>query len=277
MALFRDINDLVDANEIISTDRYLGHARDCSDCVYCKSDFIYRRGVWRGEQIKSLRKITPAINLILGHSDKFISSRDLRYFRFLGFSQVFGVNLLSKAGYSRALPLGLTNFTLESDNHKLFGNHELLKEAFGIARFPKTYSGTLYGNFSVETNPRVRLPLAKLLQEQFGTFEKPEFTISGRVNYLRKMAESNFVICPEGNGIDTHRIWEALYMGSIPIIRSNSNIEPLLSELPVLVVNDWSELKNHTFLEENWYRLVASTTHNFTSLKVSKWVKLLHS
>jgi hypothetical protein len=276
MALFKDINDLVDANEIISTDRYLGHTQVCSECAYCKSDFIYKGGLWRGKQMSSLREITPALNLILGHSDKFINWLDLRYFKFLGFRRVFGVNLLSNVGYSRALPLGLTNSTLESDNHKLFGNHDLLKEAFSIARFPTDYSGKLYGNFSIETNPRVRLPIAKLLQYQHGTFEKPEFTINGRVNYLCKMADSNFVICPEGNGIDTHRIWEALYMGSIPIIQSNSNIEPLLSELPVLVIDDWGKLKNHNFLEENWYRLVASTNYNFEWLKVSKWVGLLH-
>ena len=36
--------------------------------------------------------------------------------------------------------------------------------------------------------------------------------------YASLAAKHRFVACPEGNGIDTHRFWETLYRGSIPII-----------------------------------------------------------
>jgi hypothetical protein len=42
-------------------------------------------------------------------------------------------------------------------------------------------------------------------------------------------------------GYDTHRIWEALLLGAIPIVEANpfgSGIEKAFSRLPVLVVPD---------------------------------------
>ena len=52
-----------------------------------------------------------------------------------------------------------------------------------------------------------------------------------------------FVICPEGNGIDTHRMWEALYLRTIPIIKKNmiSNFIKK-AQIPVLIINKWSDL-----------------------------------
>ena len=31
-------------------------------------------------------------------------------------------------------------------------------------------------------------------------------------NYLKILSSYKFAICPEGNGIDTHRFWECLYL-----------------------------------------------------------------
>ena len=276
MALFKDLVHLIDSNEVISTDRYLQHSRICSDCTYWKSDFIHKGGHWRGEYVSSLYKHAPTANLILGHSDRFVNSLDLKIFKLLGYRKVFGVNLRESFGYSFPIPLGLTNSTNESEYHKLFGDHSLLKMAHGQANLPTSYSGSIYGNFSVETNRRARLPVAQILSDAYGSFEKPDFTINGRVNYLRKMAEANFVVCPEGNGIDTHRIWEALYMGSIPIIKRNRNLEPLLRYLPILVLDDWSELVNYSSLEANWHRLSTINSYDYSWLRVSKWIAGLH-
>ena len=52
-----------------------------------------------------------------------------------------------------------------------------------------------------------------------------------------------FVSCPEGNGIDTHRLWEALYLKTIPIMKKNK-MSPFLKKinLPILVLNKWTDL-----------------------------------
>mmetsp|Transcript_4655 Transcript_4655/g.5988 ORF Transcript_4655/g.5988 Transcript_4655/m.5988 type:complete len:618 (-) Transcript_4655:63-1916(-) len=50
-----------------------------------------------------------------------------------------------------------------------------------------------------------------------------------------------FEICPQGNGIDTHRTWEALLLKTIPIVRTSS-LDPLYKGLPVVIVNNWKEI-----------------------------------
>ena len=57
----------------------------------------------------------------------------------------------------------------------------------------------------------------------------------------RQYASSPFVLSVEGNGRDCHRTWEALYLGAIVIAR-RSSLDPLFEDLPVALVDDWSEV-----------------------------------
>jgi hypothetical protein len=50
-----------------------------------------------------------------------------------------------------------------------------------------------------------------------------------------------FVASPSGVGFDCHRTWEALVLGCIPIVK-HSPLDPLYADLPVLIVDDWSEV-----------------------------------
>lgn len=59
--------------------------------------------------------------------------------------------------------------------------------------------------------------------------------------YLQDMAQSKFVIAPPGNGIDTHRAWEAIYLGTIPVVLSGP-LDSLFEGLPVLVVDAYSDV-----------------------------------
>ena len=43
--------------------------------------------------------------------------------------------------------------------------------------------------------------------------------------YRRILLKYMFVACPEGNGIDTHRFWEALYLRTIPIIAKKQDFK----------------------------------------------------
>ena len=56
------------------------------------------------------------------------------------------------------------------------------------------------------------------------------------------MAEYKFVISPVGGGFDTYRTWEALVLGCIPIIRRNPLSSTLLAGLPVITVEEWTDV-----------------------------------
>lgn len=66
--------------------------------------------------------------------------------------------------------------------------------------------------------------------------------------YLTDLKKSRFVLSPRGNGVDCHRTWEAIAMGSIPVVRS-SFLDPLFKDLPVLIVKNWGDAKR-TYLRE---------------------------
>jgi hypothetical protein len=50
-----------------------------------------------------------------------------------------------------------------------------------------------------------------------------------------------FSISPHGNGLDCHRTWEDLILGCIVIVKT-SPLDPLYEGLPVVIVQDWSEV-----------------------------------
>jgi len=81
-------------------------------------------------------------------------------------------------------------------------------------------------------------------------------------DYCTSMSRFRFVISPPGNGLDSHRTWECLYMGCIPVVIKNK-IYDNWDGLPILQVEDYSELtydKMHEFagLKFNYEKLYAT-------------------
>lgn len=70
------------------------------------------------------------------------------------------------------------------------------------------------------------------------------------VSYARLSASYRYVACPEGNGIDTHRFWEALYRGSLPIVRDSQFIRNWQEiGVPMVVVSEWHEIVDVAFFD----------------------------
>ena len=61
-----------------------------------------------------------------------------------------------------------------------------------------------------------------------------------RFSYWRALASAAFVASPFGRGIDTHRAWEVLALGSVPVMLSSS-LDPLFDGLPVVLLESWSD------------------------------------
>ncbi|MER2606698.1 MAG: hypothetical protein ABTQ29_12760 [Siculibacillus sp.] len=57
----------------------------------------------------------------------------------------------------------------------------------------------------------------------------------------RKYASYPFVLSTHGYGLDCHRTWEVLYLGGI-VVTKRSSLDPLYRDLPVVIVDDWSEV-----------------------------------
>lgn len=64
-----------------------------------------------------------------------------------------------------------------------------------------------------------------------------------QVDIWRRYATYPFVMSAHGNGLDCHRTWEALCLGCIPIVK-RSSLDPLYDGLPVVIVEDWREVRD---------------------------------
>jgi hypothetical protein len=276
---FSSLQDIHSENSFISSDAYLQHSKLCGDCHYQRSDAIFFKRIWRGGLQNSLVSATfkeKKANLLLGHSDELTGVGKVLLLRLLGYPNVAGINVVKFKDISIPLPIGITNNTNESDYHRLFGNNELLMKANQLD-FLTQSNGLVYGCFSTETNPRERMPLAKLLSRSKHIFDEPVFSIDGRVRYLENLRRYAFTACPVGNGIDTHRLWEVLYMGGIPIIKKNEILESLLEDLPFVLVEEWDQINDDAFLQDSWDRLAIRAGYNFDKLRLNFWINLIHS
>ncbi|APC05315.1 hypothetical protein AOC10_01615 [Polynucleobacter asymbioticus] len=83
-----------------------------------------------------------------------------------------------------------------------------------------------------------------------------------------RQAQYAFVASPAGAGTDCHRTWEALSLGCVPIVK-RSEITSLFEHLPVIVVNDWSEVSKA--LLEAKYREMQHQTFDFSKLLMTYW------
>ena len=69
----------------------------------------------------------------------------------------------------------------------------------------------------------------------------------------------SFELCPEGNGLDTHRFYEALYLNTIPIVKKNS-LESMYKKFPCIIVNDWKDITEKNLKE--WKKQLAKRVEN---------------
>ena len=161
----------------------------------------------------------------------------------------WGQNLCFIHPKMRFLPIGLANTMW--DHGKI--------ENFMINTINK--SKDIYFNFNIYTNQEKRELCYNTLKTQLPFL--PMLPVDQNIN---RLAKYKWCICPEGNGVDTHRLWEAMYLGCIPIVLKSPFIDTLMhyteGELPIYVVEKWDKLCLSQSL----------TQYRFDS----KWLKFSH-
>lgn len=86
-------------------------------------------------------------------------------------------------------------------------------------------------------------------------------------DFIQCVKEYKFVVSPEGNGVDTHRTYEALLCGSIPIVEENPMIPLKYPNMPILYTKDYSEI-NAAYLESKWAEML-DKVYDFSPLLLS--------
>ena len=162
------------------------------------------------------------------------------------------------------IPLGLAkDFSKKNVGKKYFSD-------FNSDIFQKNQSVSLYINFQENTNYSHRKKLYSYFnQYDWVTSEEPTGTID---NFIQQISTHSFSLCPWGNGIDTHRIFESLYLGTIPITKYHHTYS-YLKDLPVVFVDNYKNVNLKTL--ESWLEENKNTKFNFEKLDGKWWQKKL--
>jgi hypothetical protein len=160
------------------------------------------------------------------------------------------------------IPIGLAN------GHWTHGNSRLLRLVQQSAP-PKRYLA--YMNFA----PATFLSERRLV---FSLFANVPFCYQTSAkpfdHYLRELAAADFSISPRGNGVDTHRLWESLYLNTIPIVHSSS-LDSLYGDLPVLIVDDWTMVTEEFLTQKK--ELFAQQNFDREKLYIDYWIDLINA
>jgi len=100
----------------------------------------------------------------------------------------------------------------------------------------------LYVNFDPDTAGEARRRVVDALAGNPLAMNPGRAPVS---DYWRALRRSRFVAAPRGNGQDTHRLWEALYLGAVPIV-DEADAPACVDGLPVLRTTDWGSLNAAT-------------------------------
>jgi hypothetical protein len=164
----------------------------------------------------------------------------------------------------KSIPIGLENNRWFPKIRK----KEKMLELMNSSEIP-VFKNILYVNHNINTNPDKRLIVYDLLRgKSWVTVEEGKNGIDFD-NYLSNIDNHCFVACPEGNGIDTHRIWECLYLGAIPIVVRNYNTR-FYQDLPICFIDSWQEITEE-FLKDQHEYITKFNIWNLEKLTFSYW------
>jgi len=162
------------------------------------------------------------------------------------------------------LPIGLSNDyspkNIMKENYK-----ELVEVPFNEK------ANLLYVNFQRNTNFISRYKLESKLKNYFWVHhEHPHLEIKQYLNHLQSF---KFIFSPQGNGIDTHRVWETIYAGSIPVVEKHINFK-FFKDLPIIFYKESKELSLE-YLQDKEKNL---EMENFFSrkLSISYWLEMIN-
>ena len=112
-----------------------------------------------------------------------------------------------------------------------------------------------------------------------GKFRKEEALKAGVMLYkdhYQEVAESLFTLCPSGLSMDSYRLWETLALGSIPVVESNAGFDRTYSNLPVLVVRNYSSITPSFLVEAYSCFQEHAEDYKYVHMTQQYWHHLLH-
>jgi len=195
-----------------------------NDIVFCNTHFVKSLFILL-KDIKGLKNI----KLITHQTDIPITGK--LYDTKPGcISEWYSINIDTSEKNLTAIPLGVSNDY--SPKNPKYAEFNQIKNI-------ESKENKIYLNFEINTNRRERFKLYDLFKNNdFFVLENPNLNMN---DYLQKLNKNLFILCPWGNGYDSHRFWESIYVGSIPITKKHITYEAA-SLLPHIQIDNYRDI-----------------------------------
>ena len=191
------------------------------------------------ELINTLKTLQNPFKLIFHNSDHNFENQHLILFDELPLLKcIYTQNMNVIHPRLHPLPIGLANSMWPHGNpliHKTVFEMNIVKDK------------EIYFNFNINTNPSKR----RQCLDAVTSLGVPWSDSLPYLEYMKELKRHKFAICPEGNGIDTHRFYECLYMNVVPICKRNILTEYYSKIFPVILLNEWQDLNINNLTYSN--------------------------
>lgn len=242
---------------------------DGEKIIFCKTDFL-------SSEFHRIRNLKHDVILISGNSDYGIDST---YFNNIPKNIVywFAQNALHKHEKLIPIPLGLENYKFSKrENHGVGYERAKFKESLILNQKFTSPTKKIYSNFKIETNPSHRRFIKNFcLKSNIIDWEEPNLSLE---SFFSKLQDYEACVCPAGNGVDTHRLWEVLYFNRIPITVKvgDFKIYELYEKLPIVILENQEQLLD----TENLLQKVEekkNMDYDRNIIKLDYWIDLMKS
>ena len=227
----------------------LSELHDGKNIIFCKTDFIQ-------QEFQYINTLENDVILITGNSDYPIDHHKFNV-RPKNIKKWYAQNALVNHEDLIPIPIGLENkIPSLREGHgigyfdRVKEKEELLDMSIGVVPHKE-----IYANFNVNTNPSHRISvLNTIIETPFIDWEPWNLSLK---DFFNKILDYKMVVCPAGNGVDTHRLWEVLYSGRVPITVKTGDykIYELYEKLPIIILNNLNELKNQNYINYQYEKL----------------------
>lgn len=182
-------------------------------------------------------------------------------------SKWYAINIAEDSDSLISIPLGLANLHPKNINLNNFKNLTLSHDSYF---HNSSKPSKLYLNFQISTNYGVRAMLYKNFENKnWVVAHKPNEDIK---NYSNNLKKYKYILCPEGNGYDTHRLWEALYSGSVPVLKHKKALK-YAEHLPIIFIKDYQHLNIENI--DSVFEELKKQSFNLEKLTFEYWSELI--
>jgi len=179
-----------------------------------------------------LSNISTPYNIIFHNSDGCFKNEHKKLLELPNIKKIYSQNLLIEPEERIIpIPIAIANCMWPHGNLNIWRH---ILENNSLIDKPQH----IYFNFNINTNIIKRMKCYDIIKSK----NVPNLPNMDYMNYLKTLLSYKFAICPEGNGIDTHRFWECLYLKVIPICLKNYVTEYYSKLFPILLLDDWNNI-----------------------------------